>query len=566
MPANILDLNERRLEKLPPRMISRELMRLPAKRRLELILERADSAAVVAALDANDFFYTVQEIGPDDSLPMLALARVDQLNHLFDLEWWHKDSLEPSKALTWLERLLKAGNLKFVEWLYNADFELLVSLFKQWITVATAPDDIDLVEALESLPAKTLDDVYFWESKYPQYEDLIAHMLTVLFEINYGFFKELLNHTLFSPDSDVEEQAYHFHRARLADHAIPDFFEALEIYKAPKPDESAKMILRAPSDEETTLPFFALALVSEGDLLGRVLRRIQDRQLSETIQLELASISNKVVVADQLPLDNTEALRQAVQKTLAYVNLGLELRSGDNPETAGKIVEDVYLEHLFRYASSEISKITGHLRLVTQQGWLAQCPAGIKCLDEEWHDAAQNLLSKTPRLLRAMPGEDAPGVIPRPDLFRTPRDISQGNHIVDVITAAGYLYGALSADPRSIEPVLWKEGQIRLLEDITLGVLILTAAAQFLASGSWRVEPLAVSQWPRLFPRLLPSEIDKVVMDWAFASVPDRKYRVFAEAYLSPILRDYDFEMRPFCGQNPPEPEMVKSFMFREDR
>jgi hypothetical protein len=565
MCADILDLNERRLERLPLRQLSKELMRVPARRRIELILERPDSAAVVAALDPNDFFYFVQEIGPDDSLPLLALARVDQLDHLFDLEWWRKDSLEPAKALIWLERLAKASDHKLLEWLYNADFELLVSLCKQWITVATAPDDIDLVEARDFLPSKTLDDVYFWESTYPQYEDLLSHLLTVLFEVNYGFFKELLNHTLLTVTTDVEEQAYHFHAARLADHAIPDFFEALEIYEPPKPDESPKRTFPEPADEENPVPFFAIALVPEGDFLDRVLRRMDNRDLAQTVQWELASLCNKVVVADQIPLDNTEALRQGVEKALAYVNLGLELRSEDNVEAAGKIIEDVYLEHLFRSANSEISRITGRLHAVVQRGWLAQCPAGPRCLDGEWFEAADNLLAKTPKLLRTIPGQNAPDGFPRPDFFRTPADIARGDFIVDVITAAGYLYDALSVDIRNIELQLWEDGQVRLLEDITLGVMILTAAAQFLTAAKWDVKPLDVDLWPQLFPKLRSAEMDRVVMDWAFACVHERQDRALTQAYLSPILRDYDFEMGSFSEQNPPEQQLVKFFLFRED-
>ena len=91
MPAEIVELWERRLGKLKPEQLAREVMRLPAKRRLELIVERPDAQSVVAALDANDFFYTVQEIGADDSLPLLALASFEQLSHLFDIEWWRKE-------------------------------------------------------------------------------------------------------------------------------------------------------------------------------------------------------------------------------------------------------------------------------------------------------------------------------------------------------------------------------------------------------------------------------------------------------------------------------------------
>jgi len=46
--------------------------------------------------------------------------------------------------------------------------------------------------------------------------------------------------------------------------------------------------------------------------------------------------------------------------------------------------------------------------------------------------------------------------------------------------------------------------------------------------------------------------------------VPDRERKSLAQAYFTPILRDYDFEMRPFSGQNPPEMQLVKFFMFGE--
>lgn len=230
MPADIVELMARKLGKLEPAQLALELMRLPAKRRVELIVGRPDARSVIAALDANDFFYTVLDIGPDDSLPVLALAGLEQLNHLFDIEWWRKDTLQPAKALAWMDRLWRAGGPNLLEWLSTADFELLVSLLKHWITVDTAPDDIDLLEAAENLPVKTLDDLYFWESRYPQYDDLINHMLTTIFEVNYGFFKELLNSVLNLSTPEVEETAYHFHRARLADHAVPDFYDAMEIY------------------------------------------------------------------------------------------------------------------------------------------------------------------------------------------------------------------------------------------------------------------------------------------------------------------------------------------------
>jgi hypothetical protein len=563
MPAEIVDLNEKRLSKLDPEEIAGALMRLPAKRRIEVILKRPDSEAVVAALDANDFFHTVQEIGPDDSLPVLALASLEQLNHLFDIEWWRKDAMEPAKSLTWLERLARANEQKLIQWLYNADFELLVSLFKEWIVVDIVPEDIDLAEAKDSLPPRSLDDVYFWESRYPQYDDLIMHLLSTIFEINYGFFKELMNSVLYAPSPEIEESAYRFHLGRLADHAIPEFYEALEIYKALKPDEFGEKKVLPGADAEHSPPSFALALVPQGDLLGQVLRQIENPDLIEFLQFEMASLANKVVVADQVATDNAESLRNGVAKALAYVNLGLEMQSGGSLQTAARIIGNTFLEHLFRLAHAEIARIRGRLQAVVKQGWLAESPTGIKCLDGEWLDAAEQLLAKNPRLPREKSDEEAFTANPRFDFFRTPEDLVRGNHIVDVITAAGHLFGVEGADPKALERKLWDQGQIQRIEDITVGVMLFTAAAGFLTNGDWIVSPLEVSNWPGLFSSLQPANMEKAIVEWVHETIPDPQKRVLAESYIRPLLRDYDFEMRPFSDHNPPEPQLVKFFLFR---
>lgn len=565
MPADLIELAERKLEKMAPGQLAPELMRLPARRRMEVIVARPDAQSVVAAMDANDFFHTVKEIGADDSLPILALASQEQLNHLFDIEWWRKDALEPAKALTWIERLRQAGGSRLQEWLAQADFELLVSLFKRWITVDIAPEDIDMVEAAEQLPPKTLDDFYFWESMYPQYDDLITSLLTVIFETNYGFFKELMNSVINASTVEIEETEYHFHQARLSDRAIPDFYDALEIYRAIKPEEFSQKEIRGRAQEDETGPSFALALLPEEDLFSRAVRRANDPDLAWTLQVEAAALANKVIVADQVSLDNAESLRGAVEKTLAYVNLGLEMLADADVEKASGIIRNVFLEHLFRLAQAEVAGIRGRLQAAVRSGWLSRCPTGLKIFDREWFDTVEELLANTPRILKNRSNEGPSVVLPDYDFFRTPRDIERGNRIVDVIVAgAGALYDLLGTDPVSAGWDLWTEGQVSEPEDVTLGIMILTGAANFLISGKWGVEPLSGVSWPDAFPSLQPPDIDQAVMDRVHGAVSDPEKRFLAQDYLVPILRDYDFEMRPFSERNPPEPHLVKFFMFRE--
>ena len=174
MTGNPPDSDERDLSRLAPQELSQLLMGLPPKKRLEVVLSRTDAEAVVAALPVQDFFFFVKEIGPDDAAPLLALGQVEQVIHLFDLEWWDKDQIQPAKSLQWLQRLASASEEKLLGWLYQADFELLVALFKKWIRVELTPEDIDPLEATDQLPRNTLDDQFYWETQYLQFEDFLS--------------------------------------------------------------------------------------------------------------------------------------------------------------------------------------------------------------------------------------------------------------------------------------------------------------------------------------------------------------------------------------------------------
>ncbi|MGC9196498.1 MAG: DUF6178 family protein [Syntrophobacteraceae bacterium] len=553
MPADVVKLDAWRLKKTGPPQIALKLMGLPARKRMEVILESPDPQSVVAALDVNDFFHTIQEIGPDDSLPLLCLAGIEQLNHLFDIEWWRKDTLKPAKALAWLERLWRSGDAALFEWISKVDFELLVSLFKQWISLDSAPEDIDLIEATESLPPKTFDNFYFWEARYPQFDDLITQLLSVIFETNYSFFKELMNSVLFAPSAEMEETAFHFHRARLEDHGIPDFYDALEIYRAIGPNEFTEKSVIANADQQR--PAFALALLPAQDLFARALGQIEDPFLLETLQAETAALANKLIIADQMSPDDSRALRGAVDKTLAYINLGLELRSGGGIEGAVKVLRDNFLEHLFRLAQAEIARIRGRLVSTIKFGWLKNCPGGIKRLDGEWFDMAEELLGITPKISRKS-HEESPSSY---DFFRTSSDLARAEHFVDIIVAIGEIYRQLTAEPS--EPIADFSIETQS-EGLTIGMLALTAAANLLFCHKGIPKPLARSAWPEIFPLVQPRAISTALGDWIQGALNESTKVSLARAYFDPILRDYELEMRPFSWQNPPDPEMVRFFVF----
>ncbi len=538
---------------LTPRELSQQLMGLPARKRLEAVLSRPDAEAVVAALPVQDFFFFVKEIGPDDALALLALGQVEQLVHLFDLEWWDKDCIQPAKALQWLERLAQASEEKLLAWLYYADFELLTALFKKWLRVMVAPEDMDLLEASDYLPKHTIDDQYFWETQFLQFEVFLRRLLSLLFEVNQGFYRALMDHILWTSDAEMEEEAYRFARGRLEDRAIPDFYDALEIYSAISPaaiDRGKGAVALKPTDAPT--PSFALALLPGDDLLSRALGTIPDPLKHDALRLELVCLANKVILADGLALDEPETLRQAMAKVAAQVNLGLELMSRGSLSNAGKILEEVFLEHLFRLAHTQTARQKHRLRNLLDRGWPASWPKGLNCLDGDWLEAAELLLQKTPRLVRPA---SRSGSAPEEDFFRTRRDLWQAGRLVDVLGVLGMLFERLSVGvPERLAERLWEQGQIHRLEDLTLGVMIWTAAARFLMAGAWKVEPIPVSQWSEAFAQLRPEVMEEAVRCWVEGILPEAG-AAGAGRGLSPTpvsrLRPGD---APVCSRPPTRP------------
>lgn len=562
MAKNVIDLESKRWTKWPPRLLARHIMTFSAKERMETIISRPDAEAVAAALSDQDFYLTVKEIGAEDALPLLAVASLDQITHVFDLEMWRKDRIVPGPALQWLDRLFRADPKRLLAWLYAADFELLVSLFKKWIRVAQRPDETDPLEAMDFLPKNTLDDQYFWETSYPQFEDLIRQVLSYLFETHYGFYKELMDHLLWALEPEMEEAAYRFHRGRLEDRAIPDYYDALEIYRPFDlqriPFEKI-LLSESEQDEGSSSPGFALIPMAKGTLLQRVLTQVDDARLVDTLRWEMAALANKIVVADGLAPDLPDHLHEAAEKAAAMVNLGLDLLSSGNESLARRAVQEVYLEHLFRAAQTKVYGVQKKLKALLRNGWIARWPLGQTILDAPWADRVAALLHKTPKVFRIQ-GAERPRVTEMFILDR--RDLHDAETWVDVVASVGPLFDAVGVAADDLRGKLWLEGQVRVLEEVTLGVLLFTAAGTALLTEQWTLKPIPLAHWPGLFARATPEHMETLLHAFVHAQIQDPAKRRLAWIYVDALLQRYKEETEAFSPTNPPEARLMSFFLF----
>ena len=80
----------------------RKILELPPVKALDRILDDPQPAALVHSFPEQDFYLLVNEIGAEDSLPLLSLATNKQWEHIVDLETWQNDRIEINSVTRWM--------------------------------------------------------------------------------------------------------------------------------------------------------------------------------------------------------------------------------------------------------------------------------------------------------------------------------------------------------------------------------------------------------------------------------------------------------------------------------
>lgn len=560
---NIIPIEEKLLLKLPAAEMADRLMAVPAPKRLDMLLARTDAEEVVAALPPQDFYLFVKELGAESSMPLLSLCQAEQFSHIIDLEGWRGDVVNAGKVLVWYTTLMRADETKFLNWLYSADFEFLVLLFKNWLDEVKVAGEEDFQEESDTLPKSTIDNQYYFSVRYPDYEEVIRFILSFLFEHHQAFYQALLHDVRFVLVSEVEELAYRFHRGRLEDNAIPDFEEARSIYRAMTAASLSqdKKMESGTTEEHEWVPSFAVLHVPQQGIFADALSKIQDHRALDVLRQELVALANKVLVADGLDFEEPDNLRQSVDKAVAYLNLGLEEIAGLDTRLAARCLREHFLEELFRLGHAKTEKVLRPLRSIVLKGWLADWPEGINLLETRWQEEIGLLTAQTPMLLRRGP-EGAE----REDYIRYRLDCRQIEDETAMLEDMECIYEDICrqqlSDWADFAGGLWKKGQNSSLAEVTIGRLLFTAAAWQAWQGKWLYEPLPLKKWPDIFAALATVDLKKIIVRKIEDMNRDGSMVAHAAAYLAPLFVEFDEEMRWDAAAPTPDPGIVPFFLF----
>ncbi|GAB4255284.1 MAG: hypothetical protein Kow0092_00190 [Deferrisomatales bacterium] len=399
--------------------------------REERLLASPDLGAVVALMPPEELFFTLKEMDPDNIPLVLAHARTEQVEFVLDLDLWKKDRLRPKRVGPWLAQLAACGKDALARWLLHWDLAGLTLLLGSLARVHLADEDADPFQDLPGPSPFTLDGRYYVVAD-KTWEPLIQTLLTVVREADVGRYHLLMEALLRDVDAELEEHCYQERLKRLAPRGFPEWEESMEVYarlEATGAEQLPRRPHREPPGEpgsRETAPQYALVSAQEPpEPFHRALRRIRSLSTLEAVRTEMACLTNKVVCADGLPLDRTDSYDLALRKVVGYVSIGLEALCGFDEAAAAEVVENHWLQHLFRVGWTRVRAVRGKARRLFEKGWPQGRKERLLFLDPPLPQVIEGLLRPHPQWFA---GEEEAGTY---RTFQRLEEVVRAEHAVE---------------------------------------------------------------------------------------------------------------------------------------
>ena len=334
------------------------VMQVSGKAQQDLLLLCPQAVEVTQAIPPEDFYRMVKEIGENDAQIILSMISADQIQYIFDIEWWIGDRFQPKRALEWLKWMDDIREPQIIKWLDTEEFEQKVMLLQALIHIRKGEYMSAPLEELEDLPGFSPDGVHHIYLKVKEY-DPVKNLIMHLRAHDAELFTALMDAVIWYPLTQTVEHAWRWRLTRTSERGIPEIEEALGIYSPLKVESlHLERIELEEIDEERghgAAPFFPLAQINRQTFLGQCLSQFPDEERLKAIRWELVYLANKAMVADKEDPTITENQSRIMQKVLGYLNVGLQLATGGDTEKGIRLLQKTWMQFLFQ---------TGHGRLM----------------------------------------------------------------------------------------------------------------------------------------------------------------------------------------------------------
>jgi hypothetical protein len=386
--------------------LMQRLGRLPARARLDALLQAHDAPALVRALPAEQLYATIAEVGLADATELVQLASPEQFQSLVDLGAWRKDRLDSHGLLEWLRAARGDSPEEALPKLHGIDLELLELMVRELTIIHDLEETPD--PPTEGVTIDSADGHFRIEFKVEGGEQagLRALLFDLMGEDPLGF-SRFIEAVRWELPTELEEIALRFRWGRLADLGFPDPESAAGLYSS--------VPVRWPPAEPAAETALARIGAPRPDYVQIALDGLRPTE-RQTAEEELRGVYNAALVADGADPGDLDAFRSAAERARDTLGLGLEHETGGEPARAVDVVRDVPIRRLFQVGFSL------GLRLKHRADRLASRPlARVDGQWMVWPDLANVLGAlRRSRPLHALPVEGA-----EPVPFRSIREIRE---------------------------------------------------------------------------------------------------------------------------------------------
>ena len=323
----------------------KQILALPAQQALNAVLEHPQPLALVHSFAEEDLFFLVHDIGPEDSMDIIALASDRQWEYMLDVESWTKDRIDFQALTEWLNLLLTSAPQRFVDWAMTEHPELIEYYLFNTIEVIVREHDQDPSDFDDGY--MTYDDIFY--VRLPDEDDdrpappgvkqkqkeFLSRMLDLLAGQDHVLFQQTLFRAGQVLPAESEEEAYRLRNVRLAEKGFLPFHEAVGVYQPIRPDQlrkrDKKILSHKTPDSVVPVPIHHASLMDGASVFSQALSQITVDDILHQLQVEFAGVCNQLIAADGQPVRNRQDLEVIVKKACGYISIGLERLSGENP-------------------------------------------------------------------------------------------------------------------------------------------------------------------------------------------------------------------------------------------
>ncbi len=492
--------------------LKRELSKATsARKRLDLLISHPQSAALVPTLPAEELYFTIREVGLHDCVELVRITSPGQFRTFLDLDAWKREQLDPSSALLWL-RAAHAGieDEAFRKKLHLLDMEVLELLLKTSVKTWDLQEDED--PEPQGISWRSPEGRYLVEFLV-EGEDYIGvkEMLDELYAEDPFRAVRLLEAVRWELPSELEETAFRWRNARLADLGFPSLAEALSYYAYFDPDAALPRLAGPPAVPEG----FFLSRVASGErFLDSAAARLEEAE-RDVLERQLVTVFNAALVVEGVDPGDLAAVQRALASARDTLSLGLEHASKAEPVEAAALLAGAPLKRIFQVGASLALKLKFRADRLMRAGKSAL--PGTKetpLFDAPIGEAIVALRRKRPLCVddsKVPPGQSVGPARPfrdRADLHRVAELLTKAEQLAELMATLGFKPEASAAGVEQEQRSL-----------VRFSDFYLTAAAQVALGGTLQFAPIRLEQLPELAKRAFTGSSGSVCLDESFERV-----------------------------------------------